>query len=453
MNWIHLGVFLCLGINWSLAYSGKYPYQEVLSKSLLFYEAQRSGPLPANNRVDWRGDSGLNDAVVGGYYDAGDFVKFGFPMASMTTILAWGGISFYGGYENANQLEWLDDCLKWSMDYFIAAHSSDNELVGQIGDGYKDHAYWGRPEEMTMERPAFSITADAPGSDLAGETAAALAAGSLYFRMRGDSDYADNCLAHARALFNFADQYRGKYSDSITQAADFYNSWSGYHDELVWAAAWLAKSTNESEYKDKAEEFYNQFGDVQSAPDDFSWDDKTAGVHLLLWEITANENYKKNVQTFLDFLQSSPTTPGGLIWLAGSEWGGLRYAGNMAHFALQAANLDIDVEASINFAETQVNYILGDNGRSYVGGWGENPPQRPHHRSASCPDLPAPCDWDEYNNPGPNYQVLNGALVGGPDKNDEYEDDRANYQQNMVGTDYNAGFQSALAGMIKLINQ
>ena len=36
---------------------------------MLFYEAQRSGPLPADSRVPWRGDSALNDAVVGGYYD------------------------------------------------------------------------------------------------------------------------------------------------------------------------------------------------------------------------------------------------------------------------------------------------------------------------------------------------------------------------------------------------
>ena len=34
--------------------------------SLLFYEAQRSGKLPADNRVDWRGDSALGDAVTGG---------------------------------------------------------------------------------------------------------------------------------------------------------------------------------------------------------------------------------------------------------------------------------------------------------------------------------------------------------------------------------------------------
>jgi hypothetical protein len=28
--------------------------------SFLFYEAQRSGKLPANNRISWRGDSGLD---------------------------------------------------------------------------------------------------------------------------------------------------------------------------------------------------------------------------------------------------------------------------------------------------------------------------------------------------------------------------------------------------------
>ena len=30
--------------------------------------------------------------------------------------------------------------------------SADGELVGQIGDGEADHAWWGRPEEMTMNR-------------------------------------------------------------------------------------------------------------------------------------------------------------------------------------------------------------------------------------------------------------------------------------------------------------
>jgi endoglucanase len=51
------------------------------------------------------------------------------------------------------------------------------------------------------------------------------------------------------------------------------------------------------------------------------------------------------------------------------------------------------------------------------------------------------------NNPGPNHQVLFGALVGGPDTQDLYVDDRNDYVKNEVATDYNAGFQSALAGL------
>ena len=49
-------------------------YKEVIHKSLLFYEAQRSGPLPADNRIPWRKDSALTDGndvnedLTGGYY-------------------------------------------------------------------------------------------------------------------------------------------------------------------------------------------------------------------------------------------------------------------------------------------------------------------------------------------------------------------------------------------------
>ena len=66
-----------------------------------------------------------------------------------------------------------------------------------------------------VHRPAFSITTSGPGSDLAGETAAALASSAIWFRMRGEADYADQCLSHARTLFKFADEYRGKYTDTI----------------------------------------------------------------------------------------------------------------------------------------------------------------------------------------------------------------------------------------------
>ena len=54
---------------------GDYDYNKVIHASLLFYEAQRSGKLQADNRIHWRGDSMLDDKgsagedLSGGYYD------------------------------------------------------------------------------------------------------------------------------------------------------------------------------------------------------------------------------------------------------------------------------------------------------------------------------------------------------------------------------------------------
>jgi endoglucanase len=52
-------------------------WSALLGNLLYFYEAQRSGHLPATNRVSWRNDSAVNDGsdvgldLSGGYYDAG----------------------------------------------------------------------------------------------------------------------------------------------------------------------------------------------------------------------------------------------------------------------------------------------------------------------------------------------------------------------------------------------
>jgi endoglucanase len=60
--------------------TGQYPnpqWSTLLGNLLYFYEAQRSGPLPATNRVPWRNSSAINDGqdvgldLAGGYYDAG----------------------------------------------------------------------------------------------------------------------------------------------------------------------------------------------------------------------------------------------------------------------------------------------------------------------------------------------------------------------------------------------
>lgn len=45
---------------------GGFDYGDALSKSLLYFEAQRSGRLPYNQRVTWRDHSGLTDGLEQG---------------------------------------------------------------------------------------------------------------------------------------------------------------------------------------------------------------------------------------------------------------------------------------------------------------------------------------------------------------------------------------------------
>lgn len=45
-------------------------------------------------------------------------------------------------------------------------------------------------------------------------------------------------------------------------------------------------------------------------------------------------------------------------------------------------------DRAVCLAHGQMRYALGEGGRSFVVGFGQNPPQNVHHRAASCPPAP-----------------------------------------------------------------
>lgn len=137
---------------------------------------------------------------MGGYYDAGDNVKFGFPQAFTLTMLSWSAIDYGSQLSAANELNHALDAIKWGTDYLIKAHPHPNVLYGQVGDGDADHACWERPEDMTTPRTTYKIDEQHPGSDLAGETAAALAAASIAFS-ESDPHYSSQLLKHAKQVY------------------------------------------------------------------------------------------------------------------------------------------------------------------------------------------------------------------------------------------------------------
>jgi len=65
-----------------------------------------------------------------------------------------------------------------------------------VGDAEKDHACWERPEDMDTPRSVFKVDKNNPGSDVAAETAAALAAASLVFK-KTDPAYSKTLVRRA----------------------------------------------------------------------------------------------------------------------------------------------------------------------------------------------------------------------------------------------------------------
>ncbi|XP_077243091.1 endoglucanase 1-like [Tasmannia lanceolata] len=456
-------------------------YSDALEKSILFFEGQRSGKLPGNQRLTWRGDSSLSDGssyhvdLVGGYYDAGDNVKFGLPMAFTTTMLAWSVIEF--GSLMPAQIEYARGAVRWSADYLVkAATATPDTLYVQVGDPFMDHRCWERPEDMDTPRNVYKVTPQNPGSDVAAETAAALAAASIVFK-ESDPSYSAKLLQTAIKVFEFADQHRGAYSDSLSSVVcPFYCSYSGYHDELLWGASWLHWASQDSSYLS----YIQSNGHTLGADDDdysFSWDDKRVGTKVLLSKaflqnrVEELHGFKVHADNYICSLIPGTSsfqaqyTPGGLFY-KGSE-SNLQYVTSTAFLLLTYAkylsyndgetscgNRIITAENLISLSKKQVDYILGQNPAkmSYMVGFGERYPQHVHHRGSSLPSVhthpnPIPCNagFQYLYSSSPNPNILIGAVLGGPDNRDGFSDDRNNYQQSEPATYINAPLVGALA--------
>ncbi|KAG5030865.1 hypothetical protein JHK85_014847 [Glycine max] len=370
---------------------GDFNYKEALTKSLIFLEAQRSGKLPSNNRVPWRGDSALDDGklanvdLAGGYYDAGDNVKYGLPMAFTVTTLAWGAIFYKSEFKAANELDNIQDAIRWGTDYFLKASSRHKRLYVEVGDPEDDHHCWAPPENMKTKRSVKMITSDTPGTEIAAETAAAMAASSIVFRPK-DRKYARRLLNRAKL------------------------------DEMMWAATWLYMATRKSVYMKYITEEC-----MSASVAEFSWDLKYAGAQILLSQL--HFEGQKNLETFKSHAES----------------------------------FICSVLPDSPYHQIKLSPGKNPERRSYMVGFGKNPPTQAHHRGASVPKLKKDEEvvcatsfskW--FQKDAPNPHELTGAILGGPDFNDKFNDKRWDSPKTEPCTYINSLAAGALAKLASL---
>lgn len=427
-----------------------FNYVDAFAKSILFYEANWCGPDAGNNRIKWRGPCHIEDGkdvgldLTGGFHDCGDHVKFGLPQCASASTLAWAYYEFSDVFIEKGQDGYMLNILKHFCDYFIKCFPNKTTFYYQLGDGDVDHQYWGPPELQTYDRPAYYVaTPENPGSDVAGDAAAALALMYLNYNDR-DPEYSQKCLTYAKDLYDFGMKYRGN-----SKGQSYYLPRT-YLDELMWGAIWLYVATNDSKYMEDVDKLMVEKGiaNGNSFNDNWTqcWDYVLTGVFTKLATLSPNPLYKSIADDHIDYWQSRlKTTPGGLKYL--DSWGVCKYPAAESMVQLVYYKYFGD-QKCLDFAKDQIDYILGDNpnNMSYVVGFGDNYPKWPHHRAASGVLEGPPADEKKEL---PERHILYGALVGGADMQDEYHDNVNEYVYSETGLDYNAGFVGAMAGMSK----
>ena len=251
-----------------------------------------------------------------------------------------------------------------------------------------------------MARPSYRVTTTCPGSDLAGETAAAMAAASIAFRPT--ERHLREHAAHARAP---ALHVRGHLPRQVLRLHHRRGRLLQLLERLQRRARLgrhLAVPRHErNRVPRQGAELLRQSLQPAADHDQVVQVDARLGRQVLrqlraAGQAHRRQQYHNDAQRWLNWWTVGGTahgadgtrvnySPGGQAVL--DQWGSLRYAANTAFVALVYSDAITDTTLKAryhDFAMRQIDYALGENpqNRSYVVGFGANPPRNPHHRTA-----------------------------------------------------------------------
>ncbi|MFW5828839.1 MAG: glycoside hydrolase family 9 protein, partial [Planctomycetota bacterium] len=276
--------FILLAVLSAAVLASEHNYAEALQKALYFYEHQEAGPLSPGNRVEWRGDSTLRDGtdvgrdLTGGWYDAGDTVKWTNNAAYGATMLAWALARYPDAFRAVHQHRRGLANLRHGTDFLLRCVDADSptgfRIYVGVGTGgsladdpvspadhnaltslneWKDVPHTirkvdGVPQPGSI-RPSYWVDEATGGPDVAGHMCAALASASIAFRESGDVSYADQLLSVARAVDAFGEAHpaastvtRRLRDGGIVDLATYHTRNDKPFGPRLWGAAWLQRA-------------------------------------------------------------------------------------------------------------------------------------------------------------------------------------------------------------------
>lgn len=411
-------------------------YAKLLQYSLYFYDANMCGSAAENSAFSWRSACHTGDAVAGGFHDAGDAIKCGLTAGFTASTLGWMCYEYQDQFQETGTMEHYQLIMNEFCDFFKASTTlSGGEVtsfVYEMGDDGKDHSTWYAPEKMWDRDSSETYSVTDGASNVAAQYAAALAQNYIISGREED-------LTYATALYNFAAKYRKMtYEQSTYQDKDV-------QDDISWAAGWMYLATKQDDYLTENSKYTSSTNDWTK---DYCYANASLGAAIINAEITGNWSY---ATSYIDGIVNSNQNQ----FYVMNSWGSARHNTLMQTCALVVSHhKDESGKDYSEWAQKQMNYILGDNNANVclVVGWNDVSATSPHHRAAS--NLTNSSDWHEYNSWDGDYastggHILYGALCGGPTSSDftTYNKTAKDATSNEVALDYQVGLVGAAAGL------
>ena len=424
-------------------------YNTLHNLLIKFYGYQRSGlasgscyNLNSNfTSAAYGGDNYNGNPLDGGWYDAGDYIKFGMNLSYSVYCLLKGYDVFPGAYGDnyswsygaADQVPDILNEVKFATDYMMKAVINENTVVLDVGNANAEHSSWSVPSGGGRSGGQIYLCT---GADIPATYAACLACMSTLYR-KYDAAYADKCLEKAKVAFTFAKnkiagnnlycQPQGTFYDYTKNASGVYQR--QINDRMVAAGVELYRASNAAKvtpdplYKTWAQksitDMYNCIGYAYIGPlASFEvWRQGLAPAPgTLLSNVSFIETRVQSTGTFANVYQNS-------------GWGTARDVGTAAfEYALACvATTDDGLRTTYkNRAAYHVDWVAGYVGaRSYICGV-NNGPTSIHYRTT-------------------NYGPVPGAVVAGPNDKGDWNPSGSAYQYTEVAIDYNAAIVGAVA--------
>lgn len=301
----------------------KRPYEFMVSDILHHFRVQRSGTddtalhqashLGDARAIVYRPDGDVNDGrwkpnsqnktvdMLGGWYDAGDYIKFTLTIAYSTYYLLRAYQTkpeIFSKHHSSTALVDILDEAHHGLEYLLKTHPEKDEFIIQVSTG-DDHKQGFRlPEHDKRDGKREALSALSPAQ--MGLASAALALGADIFRNKGEPEKAQRYREKAIAIYE-----RARQQDALPvtaferdQTNDFYKD-AVPADNMGLAAIELYLLTNQEKYLSEAKEYADSAGNGGWA----AWCCVTTGLNYRLspYSISASANFDSELQGYADY--------------------------------------------------------------------------------------------------------------------------------------------------------